>query len=231
MCSDKECPKNHIAHFTSEEKGEDGAIHTTKGATMHIEHHKVRAMGRWGEGGLHMPCNPSPSPPTHPINVQPTCLQNQGKWGAITIPLPPFMVEVLEVMERASHHLAPKCPTLIFTPTKAPYLEDGAFSQLTTALLSIHHKHATAMDMRHQFITAFEDYRVAHPEVFAKGSQVREAVARWMGNSTSAWAKAYDSKATSRAMQEVATVYPTFQEWVRAQARRAKTKRPRDPLE
>lgn len=170
--------------------------------------------------------------PTHPTNVHLICLQNEGKWGAITIPLPPFMVEVFEVMEKASHHLAPKCPTLIFTPTtKAPYLEDGAFSQLTTALLSIHDKHATALGMRHQFITAFEDYRVAHPEVFSKGSLLVEAVARWMGNSTSTWAKAYDSKAKSRAMEEVARVYPTFQEWVRAQARRAKSKRPRDPLE
>ncbi len=170
--------------------------------------------------------------PTHPINVHSMCLQNEGKWGSITIPLPPFMVEVMEVMEKASHHLAPKCPTLIFTPTnKAPYLEDGAFSQLTTSLLSIHGKHASALDMRHQFITAFEDFRMAHPEVFSKGSLLREAVARWMGNSTPSWAKAYDSKATSRAMEEVVTVYPTFQKWVRAQARRAKTKRPRDPLE
>jgi hypothetical protein len=53
MCSGKECPKNHIAHFTIEEKGEDGAIHTTKGATMHIEHHKVRARGGGREGGMH----------------------------------------------------------------------------------------------------------------------------------------------------------------------------------
>jgi len=169
--------------------------------------------------------------PTHPINVHPMCLQNEGKWGAITIPLPPFMVGVLEMMEKASHHLAPKCPTIIFTPSKAPYLEDAAFSQLTTSLLSINGKHATAMDMRHQFITSFEDFRVAHPEVFAQGSLLREAVARWMGNSTSTWAKAYDSKAKSRAMEEVATVYPTFQDWVRAQARRAKSKRPRNPLE
>ena len=55
MCSGKECPKNHIAHFTIEGRGGDGAIHTTKGATMHIEHHKVRAMGGWVEGGMHQP--------------------------------------------------------------------------------------------------------------------------------------------------------------------------------
>lgn len=158
-------------------------------------------------------------------------MQNEGKWGGIAIPLPPSMVELFEVMEKASHHLAPTCPTLIFTPSKAPYMEDCAFSQLTTSLLSIHGKHATALDMRHQFITAFEDFKVAHPEMFTKGSTLVEAVARWMGNSTTTWARAYDAKALSRSMEEVASVYPTFQEWVRTQARRAKTKRPRDPLE
>lgn len=38
----KECPKNHIEHFTMEDMGEDGTTHTTKGATLHIHHHKVR---------------------------------------------------------------------------------------------------------------------------------------------------------------------------------------------
>ena len=134
-------------------------------------------------------------------------------------------------MEKASHYIAPKCPTLFFTPSKKPYLEDGAFSQLTTSLLSIHDKHATALDMRHAFITSFEDFKGAHPELFAKGSPLVEAVAKWIGNSTSTWTKAYDSKAQGRAMEEVAKVYPTFQEWVRTQAKKAKSKRPRDPLE
>lgn len=137
------------------------------------------------------------------------------------------MVEMFEVMEKASHHLAPKCPTLFFTRLeKAPYKEVGAFSQLTTK-----DRHANALDMRHEFITAFEDFKVAHPELFAQGSQLVEAVARWVGNSTTTWAKTYDSKAQSRSLEEVAKVYPTFQEWVRAQARQKKSKRPRDPLE
>lgn len=48
VCSKKECPKNHIEHFTIEEEGEDGSTHTIKGATMHLPHHKVN----YGVGGV-----------------------------------------------------------------------------------------------------------------------------------------------------------------------------------
>lgn len=47
ICRDKECPKNHIEHFTMDEEGEDGAMHTIKGATMHIHHHKVGRRCEW----------------------------------------------------------------------------------------------------------------------------------------------------------------------------------------
>lgn len=150
----------------------------------------------------------------------------------MSIPLPPTMVELFEVLEKASHMLAPQCPTLFFTPShKEPYTQQGTFSTLTTRLLSIHGHHVSALDMRHEFITCFEDFRGAKPELFTHGSRLVEAVARWMGNSPSTWAKAYDSKAHTRDMEEVMRVYHPFQAWMRAEARMAKSKRPRDPME
>lgn len=159
-------------------------------------------------------------------------LQNEGKWGPMSLPLPPTMVELFEVMEKASHKLAPKCPTLFFTPsTKEPFTQGGHFTTHTTKLLSIHGKHVCALDMRHEFITCFEDFKGAKPELFTHGNTLVEAVARWIGNSTTTWAKAYDFKAHTRDMEEVMRVYPTFQAWMRSQARHAKSKRPRDPME
>lgn len=43
VCRAHDCPKNHIEHYRIEDEGEDGAIHITKKATMHIYHHKVRS--------------------------------------------------------------------------------------------------------------------------------------------------------------------------------------------
>lgn len=152
----------------------------------------------------------------------------------MSLPLPPTMVELFEVMEKASHKLAPMCPTLFFTPSsKDPYTNEGKgnFSTHTTKLLSIHGKHVCALDMRHEFITCFEDFKGAKPELFTHGSTLVETVASWIGNSTTTWAKAYDSKAHTRGMEEVMRVYPTFQAWLRSHAKRAGSKRPRDPME
>lgn len=134
------------------------------------------------------------------------------------------------MMEKAHNCLAPNCPTLFLSNYEEPFDQD-TMSQHAMWLLSIKDTHVCALDMRHEFITSYNDFKACNKALFGVDTTFDEAVASFLGNTPPTWAKAYDTKAHQRPMEEVMRHYPTFKEWVRVEAKRAKAKRPRNPLE
>jgi hypothetical protein len=195
LCRKEECPKNHIEHFEVVVEGEDGSSTTTKGARLHLVHHK-----------------------------------NGRKWGAGIMPLSAAMVEVVTLMEQASMHLAPDCPTLLFnhggTSYSGPYI-----SMAAKDVLSIGTTKCTATDMRHEFSTNWRDFMDSSSGnlVDIMVSHVEGAAAYMMGNSSAAWDATYDDNMRSRAKERVLLLYPKFQEFVVAEARKRRQVRPRNP--
>ncbi len=195
MCSKEECPKNHIHHFEVVVDNGDGTTSTTKGARLHLEHHK-----------------------------------NSRKLGAAIIPLPDAMVEVVSLMERASHHLAPGCPTLFCNKSGGP-LVGPHISIVAKDLLSMGNMKCTATDMRHEFSTNWRDFMdsVSGQLLGMVASHVEGAAAFMMGNSSASWDATYDDNMRTRAKDRVLKLYPKFQEFVVAEAKKKKQVRPRDP--
>lgn len=156
-------------------------------------------------------------------------LQNEKAWGGYTLPLPKDLVHLFGWMEKAHQILGPKCPTLFMHKGKAPFNED-TISQEAIWLLSIREVHVCALDMRHEWITTHNDFKASNQGLFGVGTTLDEAIAKFLGNSPPTWAKAYDSKAHMRPMEEVVKHYSHFKEWVKGEAKRAKSKRARNPL-
>lgn len=144
--------------------------------------------------------------------------------------MPKELVHLFEVMEKAHNHLDPNCPSLFLHSHQEPFNED-TMSQEAMRLLSIKDTHVCALDMRHEFITSHNDFKACNKGLFEEDSTWDEAVSKFLGNSPPTWAKVYDNKAHMRPMEQVVKHYSAFKEWVKGEAKRAKAKRPRNPLE
>lgn len=195
VCRKDSCPKNHIVHYEVVVQNEDGSTTTTKGAKLHLEHHK-----------------------------------NERRQGTAIIPLPAFMVEVVTLMEQASVHLAPGCPTLFFNKSGQPY--SGPYISIAAKdVLSLGNTQCTATDMRHEFSTNWRDFMdsASGQVVDMVARHVEGAAAYMMGNSSAAWDATYDDNMRSRAKERVLLLYPKFQEFVMAEASKKKQIRPRNP--
>jgi len=195
VCHKEECPKNHIQHYEIVVENEDGSTNTTKGAKLHLEHHK-----------------------------------NERKHGVAIIPLPPPMVEVVTLLEKASMHLAPECPTLFFNQKGQPY-SGPHISIAAKDVLSLGSIKCNATDMRHEFSTNWRDFMdsASGQVVDMLARDVEGAAAYMMGNSSAAWDATYDDNMRSRAKERVLLLYPKFQEYVLAEASKRKQVRPRNP--
>lgn len=139
------------------------------------------------------------------------------------------MVHLFECMEKAHQIIAPKCPTLFSTKYKEPFDKD-TISQEAIYLLSLGDEHVCALDMRHEWITSYSDFKASNNGLFVSGDTLDGAMASYLGNTPPTWAKAYDNKAHMRPMEEVVKLYAHFKVWVKEEARRAKGKRARNPL-
>lgn len=65
----------------------------------------------------------------------------------------------------------------------------------------------------------------------ATGSMLEAAAAHLCGNSSKAWDSTYDDHMKTRAIGRVLALYPSFQQWVQAQAAQARAQLPRNPLQ
>lgn len=195
VCSKVECPKNHFMHFEVVVENEDGTTTTTKGAKLHLEHHK-----------------------------------NDRKHGPAIIPLPATMVEVVTLLEQASQHLAPDCPTMFHSQKGEPF-SGPHISIAAKDVLSLGSTKCTATDMRHEFSTNWRDFMDSGngQVVDMLTRHVEDAAAFMMGNSSAAWDATYDDNVRSRAKERVLLLYPKFQEFVMAEASKRKQIRPRNP--
>ena len=156
--------------------------------------------------------------------------KNERKQGPAIIPLPSSFVGVLSLMEKASKHLAPECPTLLCTQSGEP-LSGPHMSIVAKRLLSNGKTQCTATDMRHEFTTNWRDFMDSSSgqvESLLTG-QVEGAASFMMGNSPAAWDATYDDNIRSRAKERVLKLYPKFQEFVKAEGQKRKQMRLRDP--
>jgi hypothetical protein len=182
-------------HYGIVVENEDGTTSTTKGAKLHLEHHK-----------------------------------NERKQGPATIPLPPTMVEVVTLLEKASLYLSPDCPTIFINkggdPLFGPHISIAAKD-----VLSFGSSKCTATDMRHEFTTCWRDLMdSAHGQVADMLARHLEgATAYMMGNSSAAWDATYDDNMRTRAKERVLKLYPKFQELMKAEAGMRRQVRPRNP--
>lgn len=195
VCSKADCPKNHFVHYDVVVENEDGITSTSKGAKLHLEHHK-----------------------------------NDRKHGPVIIPLPAIMVEVVTLLEQASQHLAPDCPTLFHNQSGQPY-SGPHISIAAKDVLTIGTTKCTATDMRHEFSTNWRDFMdsASGQVVDMLTRHVEDAAAFMMGNSSASWDATYDDNVRSRAKERVLMLYPKFQEFVMAEAGKRKQIRPRNP--
>lgn len=157
--------------------------------------------------------------------------KNERKQGPAIIPLPSQMVEVVTLLEQASQHLAPDCPTLFFNQSGQPY-SGPHISIDARGVLSIGSTKCTATDMRHEFSTSWRDFMDSASgqveDMLAR--HVEGAAAYMMGNSSAAWDATYDDNMRSRAKERVLILYPKFKEFVMAEASKRRQVRPRNPL-
>ena len=158
--------------------------------------------------------------------------KNDMKHGPVIIPLPTVMVEVVTLLEQASQHLAPNCPTLFHNPSGQPF-SGPHISIAAKDVLSIGSTKCTATDMRQEFSTNRRDFMdsASGQVVDMLTRHVEDAAAFMMGNSSASWDATYDDNVWSRAKERVLLLYPKFQEFVVAQASKRKQIRPRNPLD
>ncbi|KAI3426834.1 hypothetical protein D9Q98_006781, partial [Chlorella vulgaris] len=156
--------------------------------------------------------------------------KNERRQGPAILPVAPEVVEVLTVLEQASRHLAPQAPTIFFSSTKTAYSSEYC-SQIGKVALTVGSTPCTAMDMRHEFSTSWRDFvdHVPTSVLQMLGSQVEAAAAYLMGNTPSAWDAVYDDNLRTRAKEKVLKLYPTFVEYVLAEAAKRRQQRPRNP--
>lgn len=157
--------------------------------------------------------------------------KNERRLGPAIIPVAPETVEVLALLEQASKHLAPDCPTLWFNQTLDPYTTDY-WSQAGAKALSMGNTHCTARDMRHEFSTKWRDFMgsVTGQLLDIMATHLEGAAAFMMGNTSAAWDATYDDNIRSRAKERVLKLYPKFQEFVKREAAMQRQHRSRNPL-
>lgn len=68
--------------------------------------------------------------------------KNESQQGAVTIPVVQPLVEVLTLLEQASHHLDPASPTMWFNLSGEPY-STYYWSQICSGALSFGGQHIT----------------------------------------------------------------------------------------
>lgn len=155
--------------------------------------------------------------------------KNERRDGSLTLPMGLDMVEVVEMMEKASKYLAPDCPSLLCGfGTKRPF-DDAPFSQFCTKVMSQDYKHTTATQMRHAFSTLHRDWQLSRGASQEAVDEEEVAAAALMGNRPASWDATYDERARVRPMERVLAGYPAFKAWVKAKHAHKKQQRPRDP--
>lgn len=159
--------------------------------------------------------------------------KNERKDGHIILQMPPSMVEVLDILEKASLHLAPDCPTIFCkTWAKVPF-EEQYFSQYACSALTFDSKkRSTATGMRHEFVSKFRDFQSTRASTHKEQEELEEGAAMMMGNRPPSWNATYDDKVAMRPMEKVLAVYPAFKAWVLQEHEQASKRRKvaRDPL-
>lgn len=155
--------------------------------------------------------------------------KNERKDGHLILPLADSIVDVLDMMEKASKHLAQDCPTIFMKPSKRLPFDDAYFSQYCTSALSFGNRTSTATNMRHEFASWFRDFNSSQAASNNMQDDLEEAAATMMGNKPPSWDAAYDDKARIRPMEKVLAVYPAFKAWVMNEYATKRQQVPRDP--
>ena len=157
--------------------------------------------------------------------------KNQRKTGAAITPVANDMVGVLNLLEQASSHLAPNCPTIWFSIQKKKPYGDEYWSHVGMGVLTDGAITCTARDMRHEFATHWRNFVGQAPATVLQmlGQQMEAAAASLMGNTPSAWDATYDDDIMIRAKERVIKLYPKFVEYVKTEAAKKKQIRPRNP--
>lgn len=201
-CREKECPKNHIEHFTLEEEGPDGTTIQTKCAKVWFKHHKNSRR----DGYVFLLTTPELVP----------VLDMVEKAHA-------HLVEPEEEEGR--------CPALFPNKFMMPHQSDASMSQACTKALSPPGQHVTANAMRHAFSTTWRDFFDHTKGIQVVTKELENGAAHLMGNRPPSWDATYDNNHKTRAMGKVVKLYPQFIEWVREQAKLKKKVVPRNPLD
>lgn len=131
------------------------------------------------------------------------------------------MVEAWELMESASHFLAPACPSLFFSVSKweqggAAVYGEAYYSQVLSKAMVVDGLWVNCLEVRRQFATLWTDY-LAKAEFGPNDTTMvimREGAAALMGNSSKVWDRNYDNKARERAYSRIIAHYPKFKEFV-----------------
>ncbi len=167
----------------------------------------------------------------HHASLMATHIKNEAIKGEQELPLSPSLLIPLTLLERATHTCMPSSHTLFHDTWGLPY-KGSYFSNICSQALSFDGHHITANDVRHMFVTLWQDF-ISHPSTKLLDmtmQQMNASAADLMLNSTDAWAIAYDDSIRERAINTTLALWPQFGEFVEQAHLDSISKEEWDPL-